>query len=341
MLTGFSWQDPNYLHLLWLAPAFVGVLAWLELRGRETLSRFVSSEMQGRLADRIGTGRRIARLLLIGGFVAAAAAALAGPQSRGRLEVVDGGPTAAQIMVAVDVSKSMLATDAAPNRLSRAKAEVSDLVDRLGKHRFGLLVFAGGASIITPITDDHDVLKSDLRQAGPQSLPRGGTRIGDAIRKSIAGYRGRGARVLLLITDGEDHDSNPKVAAEAARDAGIRIIAVGFGSEQGSEISIADPKTGARTKIKDADGKPVVSKLDGDTLREIVKVTEGAYVPAGTAALDLDSIVRDRIRPMLIDASSQGQRRIPAPLYPWFVLLSLVCFMGAVWLSTLPTRREA
>jgi Ca-activated chloride channel family protein len=203
----------------------------------------------------------------------------------------------AEIMIALDVSRSMLADDAKPSRLERAKAEIADLLAYLDQDHVGLIAFAGRASVLSPMTPDRSFLRLVLDGAGPHSVSRGGTSLAEPIQKAVAGLGepGPAQRALILITDGEDHDSFALDAAKQAAEAGIRIIAIGFGDEAGSRIYVTDPDTGARTLLRDGDGNPVVSRLDGDMLREIALVTDGAYIPAGTGVLDLRSIYQEHI----------------------------------------------
>ena len=285
----WTWQSPGWLHLLWLAVAFVALLGWLELRGRELLSRVVSRTMMERLATRVSFERRIARLATMFACLCLAILALARPQTAGDIEAVSSHKVSADIMVVLDVSRSMLADDAAPNRLARAKAEIEGLLDELEGHRVGLVAFAGEATVLSPLTPDYSFFRMMLRGADPTSISRGGTRIGEAIRKGLEAFDEDSSvsKLMLLITDGEDHDSYPLEAAKEAAKKGVRIVAIGFGSEKGSEISLTDPVTGAKTTLT-YEGKPVISKLDGKTLRDIALETKGAFVPAGVAALDLE-----------------------------------------------------
>ena len=138
-----------------------------------------------------------------------------------------------------------------------------------------------------------------------------------------------GAKVIVLITDGEDMESNPLQAAELARAAGVKIVAVGLGSEQGAPIVLTDPQTGARTLLSH-DGQPVLSRLDGDTLRQMALTTGGVYVPAGTSALDLESIVKQNISPILRAAADSSTQVIPAERYAWLVLIALLALLAAV-----------
>ena len=326
---------PHWVHLAWPVLAAVVAAAWFELRSGETLAQFMSLPMQARLAWRQTRARRIARLSLFALTLALGVVALMRPQSSMGTEVRSQNITA-DIMIVLDVSKSMLAEDAAPNRLARAKAEINELLERVDGQRVGLVVFAGRAAVKSPLTSDYGFFRLVLRDVNVGSVSRGGTRIGDAVRRAVAVFGpDRGTpRIMLLITDGEDHDSYPLEAVEEAVAAGIRIVAIGFGSETGSEILLTDPGTGAQNVLLDGDGNVVRSRLDGDLLRQIALAAEGAYVPAGTSAVDLDSIVEAHIRPMVADVSARVVRRNPTEHYRWFVLGALLSLVAAVWIGS-------
>lgn len=327
---------PHMAHAVWPALAATALLGYLEFRRRAALGRFVSPAMQLRLAAGASLPRRVLKLALVLATLLCGIAALMRPQTPGGVEAVAGRRASADIMIVLDVSKSMMAEDAAPNRLARAKADIAEFVDRVDGHRVGLVAFAGRAAVLAPLTADYGFFHLVLRSAAPGAVSRGGTRIGDAIRKAVAAFGpNRGAaRLLLLITDGEDHDSYPLDAAAEAMAAGARIVAIGFGSETGSEIAIADPETGARSVLRDADGRVVSSRLDGDLLRGIALAAEGAYVPAGTAAIDLDAIVQAHVEPHLAEASARLRRRAPTEHYFPLVLAAALCLAGAVWAAS-------
>ena len=325
--------NPLWIHAVWPALALVALLGFLELRSRDVLGRFVSAAMQPRLAQSASVPRRVAKLVLVLATLLFGIAALMRPQTPGSTEAVPTRKTGADILVVLDVSKSMLAEDAAPNRLARAKADIAEFVDRVNGHRVGLVAFAGRAAVMSPLTTDYGFFHLVLKGVHPDAVGRGGTRLGDAIRTGIATFgANRGAsRLMLLITDGEDHDSYPVDAAEEALAAGIRIVAIGFGSEEGSEIALTDADTGARNVLVDDNGAPVLSRLDGALLRDIALRTEGVYVPAGTSAIDLDAIVEAHVQPMVAEAATQLHRRAPTEHYFWLLLAALACFVAAVW----------
>ena len=335
-----TFAAPAWIHGVWPVLALVAALVNLEFRGRDALGRFVAAPMQARLAQGASTGRRATKLALVFATLLFGVLALMRPQTPGGTEAV-ARKIGADILVALDVSRSMLAEDAAPNRLARAKADVAEFVDRVRGHRVGLVAFAGRAAVMCPLTTDYGYFHLVLRTVDADAVGRGGTRLGDAIRKGVAAFGlNRGvSRLLLLITDGEDHDSFPLDAAREAVAAGVRIVAIGFGSEDGSEITLTDPETGARRLLVDSDGAVVRSRLDGDLLREIALVTEGVYVPAGTSAIDLDAIAEAHIEPRLAEADTGVRRRAPTEYYFYLVLAALASLVAAVWAGA-PRRRR-
>lgn len=179
------------------------------------------------------------------------------------------------IMIALDVSKSMWAKDLQPDRLSRAKLFVNKLLDKVENDRVGLIVFAGNAYLQVPITSDHAALKMMLQAVSPDMVPTQGTEVGAAINLACSSLSGknRNSKTIILISDGEDHDEQSASAIETAKEAGISIQTVGVGSEKGA--AIFDPNTQAN-KI-DAQGNEVISKLNRAALETIAQQTNGTY----------------------------------------------------------------
>lgn len=337
-MSGLHFAATHWLHLLWALAALLAVLAWLEYRGTGDLDRFIAPPLQPRLVLRTTPLRRALRLILLGLCGLFLILALMRPQWGTQL--VTRPQVGARIMVCLDVSRSMLAEDVVPNRLERAKAELRDLLGYLDGDQVGLIAFAGRATVLAPLTPDFGFLRLVLDETGPHSVTRGGTRLEEPIRKALAGFRDRGgageiARSILLITDGEDHDSFPLEAAKLAAERGVRIIAIGFGDEAGSELLVTDPRTGARALVRDADGKPVRSRLDGDLLREMALLTAGAYIPAGTGAIDLESIYERHIAGLTRGRLDGGGYRIRNDIFQWPLLLALICLLAAVASPTL------
>lgn len=332
-MLGWSFAEPDRIHAIWVVLAIVGLLVAFELRRRDVMGAFLSPLMQSRLTAQASMTRVVGRLVLIFFSMLFGVFAIMRPQARGETEVVNVGE-AADVMFVLDTSRSMLAEDVAPNRLARAKAEIGRLVDNLGPQRVGLIAFAGRSVQMCPLTPDHSFFSTVLDTVDTRSAGKGGSRVGDALKGALRGFpAGSGARLIVLITDGDDQDPYTEEAAKLVRDAGVKIVAIGFGSEKGAEIMLTDPKTKARTKLLDKNGVPVISKLDGDKLRKIALQTEGAYVPAGTSAIDLAAIMESHIAPLVKQAAAGSVRVIPAERYIWMVIASLVFLLAALFVG--------
>ncbi|MDQ3366023.1 MAG: VWA domain-containing protein [Myxococcota bacterium] len=337
----WSFVHVERIHLVWLALALVTLLYLLDRRSRSALSTFLSPVMQRRLTAQASPARVLVRLGLVLCAMLFAIGAVMRPQARGVTQTVTASRAAADVVFVLDTSRSMLAEDTAPNRFARAKAEIGQLVSRLSGHRVGLVAFAGRAAQVCVLTPDHSFFRTVLATVDTRSAGRGGTKIGEAIKVALKGFPpGPGAKLIVLITDGDDQDPYSEEAAKAARDAGVKIVAVGLGSETGSEIRLTDPQTGAKTTLMH-EGAPVISKLDGEQLRTIALVTEGAYIPAGTSAIDLDSIMASHVQPIVQQAADAAVRVIPAERYPWLVLGSLLCLLAALWVGAGAGDRRA
>jgi hypothetical protein len=339
-MADFRFADPNWSYAMWPVAAIVALVFWLDWRRGDVLARFLSPAMQMRLVHRMPRGRRWSSIVLLALTGVSLVVALMRPQWG--LTYQEAPRVGAQIMFCLDVSKSMLAEDTAPNRLERAKAELTDLLSYLDGDQVGLIAFAGRAAVLCPLTPDFGFFKLILDEAGPHSVGRGGTRLEEPIRKALDGFRSESdvSRVLVLITDGEDHESHPLDAAKAAAERGVKILTIGFGDEAGSEVFVTDPQTGARTQVRDADGRPVITRLDGDTLREMALATDGAYIPAGTGALDLKSIYDAHIAPLVrgqLDDRGHAARR---DAFQWAVLAGLVFLVASIIVGSGSVKSE-
>jgi Ca-activated chloride channel family protein len=200
------------------------------------------------------------------------------------------------LVVLLDVSRSMTAEDIAPNRLERAKSDIRDLLKQLPGDRVALIAFAGKAVVKVPLTTDQGFFLDVLDEIDTRSAPRGGSLIGDAIRKALESLPEHADRdgVLVLITDGEDHESLPLEAAAQAAERDVKIFTVGLGdSKEGSRVPLRD-ESGQLQYLKHQD-QEVWSKMDEDLLRQIALSTGGAYIPAGTRTYDLGKIYEDHL----------------------------------------------
>jgi len=285
------WQHPAAFYLLWLAPAWIGLALYARGKRRSAATKFVSSAMQPQLLPREHVGYFWCKTGLKALAVIGLVLALARPRWGEYFMPIQ--QRGCDLYILLDVSRSMLATDVKPSRLERAKADIQVLQGRLKGERLGLIAFAGKPTLKCPLTSDYGFFRLALDEANVGSAPRGGTAIGDAIRKALEVLPRDASRdqALLLITDGDDQTSYPLEAADAAAERKVLIFTVGLGdATQGALI----PGKQAGTVMTQG-GKEVLSKLDGTLLGEIAQRTKGAYVPAGTRSYDLGELYTDQL----------------------------------------------
>ena len=338
-LSDFRFANPEWSLLLAGIVAFLFLVIYLDRRKNRLLSRFLSDDLQNRLVVKLSDRKQWMVTVCLGLSAVCLVVALMRPQwGTGYQKQTRKG---AYVMVCLDVSKSMLAEDSVPNRLERAKSEVVDLLGYLQGDQVGLIAFAGAARVMCPITADFGFFRLILKETSVASVGRGGSRLEEPIRKAVNGFDKQTdvSRIILLITDGEDHDSHPLDAATLAAERGIRVITIGFGDESGSPVRVRNSESGVMTTLLDAHGAPVITRLDGALLREMAKITDGAYVPAGTGALDLQSIYDAHIAPLIrgnLDSQRQIVRR---EAFQWPVLFGILFAVTAI-LSDMWVKNE-
>jgi Ca-activated chloride channel family protein len=275
----------DYVWLLLLIPALVAGYALFVRSKRRALARFGNVQLMRPLMPLVSRRRgwlKITLLCLALGFFTLG---LMRPQIGATVREVRS--RGVEVIVALDVSNSMLAEDFRPSRLERAKLAIARLVDRLGDDRIGLIVFAGDAYVQLPVTTDYVSAKIFLASISPDIVPRQGTAIGQAIALATRSYtlQSDKSRALIIITDGENHEDDAVAAARAAVENGIVIHTIGIGSVEGQPIPTRNGM------LKDKDGNIVVTKLNEATLQEIAAAGHGSYTRATNADLGLDRVV--------------------------------------------------
>lgn len=229
----------------------------------------------------------------------------------------------AEVVIALDVSNSMLAQDYSPNRLERAKLAIARIVDKLRDDRIGLVVFAGGAYVQLPVTTDYVSAKMFLNSISTESVPVQGTALGEAINTSARSFSAQSekSRAIIVITDGENHEDDPVGAARNAAEMGIRVFTIGVGSPEGKPIPL---KEGGL--LKDRNGEIVVTRLDEDILKQVAEVGGGAYVRAGNSEFGLNPII-DEIRKMESEKFNSVVFEEYDEQYMYFFAIALVFFI--------------
>ena len=258
-----------------LAPAFV----WCFWRKAQTLRILASTEMLKKINVTVSLKKQIFKAFLLILAFLCITVALTEPKWNPKQRTIK--RHGRDIAILLDTSRSMLAEDLKPNRLERSKIAIGDLLETLEGDRIAVVTFAGNSSIKCPLTQDYAFVRMVLADISTESTTRGGTMIGDAIRKAteeVFDKQSREFKDIILITDGEDHDSFPEQAAEKAGTEGIRIIAIGLGDDnEGARIPVTRPD-GTKTFMKH-DGEFVWAKLDSDTLREVASASHrGRYM---------------------------------------------------------------
>ena len=271
----FRFANIELLWLLLTIPFFVAAYIWITLRKRRQLKEFGDAELMETLMPNASRVRPNIKFSILMVALALLIIAAARPQwgTEERTEKRNG----IEAMVALDISNSMLAEDVAPNRLDRAKQMLSKLLDNMVNDKVGLVVFAGDAFVQLPITCDYVSAKMFLNTTKPDLIKTQGTAIGKAIQTCVRsfGERNEASRVIIIITDGENHEDDAVAAAKQAREEGIQVMVVGIGKPEGSLIPMSP---GSNNYRKDRSGNPVVSRLNEEMCREIAKAGEGIYV---------------------------------------------------------------
>ncbi len=327
-MSALSFGQPLWFWAFALFPVLVALFFQSEARRGKLLRQLVAARLQDRLAGSVSVGKRRFRLLLMLLGLSGVVVALAQPrlgytweqsQRKGR-----------DVLLAIDCSKSMLATDLAPNRLGRAKLAAQDLIGELQGDRAGLIAFAGTAFLQAPLTVDYSAVLNSLAEVDTDLIPRGGTNIAAAIKTAVEAF-GKGEsenRALILFTDGEELDEDAVKAAEALNGA-VRIYTVGIGSADGSLIPVPG-ENGGTDFVKDESGENVKSRLDEERLRKIAESTGGFYVHLDSGLVEMQQIARDGLSQMKEQDIDAKMSRRPIERYQWPLAAGLVLLASSL-----------
>ena len=282
---------------LWIIPLVLVLFVYAARRRRRVLEEFASTAMLPTLTADVDSSLSRWKAAMILSALALMILALARPGWNPESRSVE--KSGRDVVFVVDVSKSMLAEDLRPNRLKRAQFAILDAVDALQGDRVALVAFAGNSAVKCPLTHDYGFFRMMVEEISPASVSRGGTLIGDALRTvmhEVLDDAERRYKDIVLITDGEDHDSFPLEAAQLLGQRGVRLVAIGLGDEKdGTPIPI-EGDDGSPAFVS-YDGEQVLSRLDAETLREMVRATEGGrYFNVSEGTVDLRDIYLQVVR---------------------------------------------
>ena len=284
------WGAPVYLNLLLLIPIAAAFFILVGINKKKKVEKFGDAGLIEKLSSSKSFAKERIRKVSIVIALSFLILALARPQIGGRLTMTK--RYGVDIMIAIDTSSSMQAQDIKPSRIEKAKLEISSLIDKLKGDKVGILTFAGDSFMQCPLTLDYSAAKMFLSIIEPGMMPKPGTAIGDAIKVAAKGFakKERKHKVIVLITDGEDHDTNPVESANEAKKEGVIIYTIGIGTKKGEPIPIIDESGKVNGYKKDKSGEVVMTKLDEEMLQKIALITDGKYYHATASEFELDKI---------------------------------------------------
>lgn len=317
--------QPYYAVGFWIVLGVVLFFVWAYKSRRKAMRRFAEDEFLNEIASSVDFQAKIIKSAVIVAVLILGILTLMRPQWGFQWQEVK--RRGLDILIAIDTSNSMLATDVKPNRLGRSKLAVKDLIKRLKGDRVGLIAFSGTAFLQCPLTVDYNGFLLALDDLGTTTIPRGGTSITSAIKVAMDTYEGgdKKYKVLVIITDGEDHEGDPVKLAEEAKKEGIKIYCIGIGTTEGELIQLVD-RNGKRSFLKDREGNIVKSRLNERVLQRIALTTGGMYVRSSGADFGLELIYDERLsrmekRDIKVQMSKFYHERFQIPLALALLLL--------------------
>jgi Ca-activated chloride channel family protein len=281
----------EYLILLAVLPILLALFSWSWRRRRILLERFGAEKMIAQLIPSTSAYKQPVKFFILWIALALLILGVANPQIGTKLEEVK--REGVDIMIALDVSNSMKAEDIRPNRLESAKQEISNMIEKFQNDRIGIIVFAGESYLQLPLTMDYSSARLILSAIDVDIVPIPGTAIGSAVKLAMKSFAAgeKKHKVIVIISDGENHEDDAIAAAKEAHDDGVIVHTVGMGSPEGVPIPLYQNNVLAGYR-KDGDGQTVVTKLDEQTLRQIAEAGGGVFVRATNQEDELDVILK-------------------------------------------------
>jgi Ca-activated chloride channel family protein len=325
-------EHSNFLWLLLVVPPALMAFFWRALRVRQKLlAQFIQARLLSSLTVGVSPARQKIRFALVILAAAFLIVAIARPQHGYDLEEVQ--VNGLDIVVAVDTSKSMLATDIAPNRLTRAKLATLELMQRARADRMGLVAFAGDAFLECPLTIDNTAFQQSVQALDVNSIPQGGTAIAGAVNTALTAFKEKTRhKIIVLFTDGEDNDSEPGAleAAQNAAKAGVKIFTIGIGSAEGTLVTVAGAD-GSTDYVRDEKGQVVKSKLNAALLNQMADATGGFYLPL-RGANTVDTLYERGLAPLPKSESSEKLVRRYHEQFHWPLAAAMLLLLAEIFL---------
>ncbi len=327
----FKFEHTHFFYVFAVLPILLLLfISYLYQRGKK-LKQLGDSNLIAELSPYANLRKRFAKLGLFIFALSSLILAMCNLQTGSKLTEVK--REGAELMVCLDVSNSMLAQDLNPNRLTRAKYALEKMIDKLEGDQLGLVIFAGEAYVQLPITSDYNAAKMFLESIGPGMVPVQGTNLAAALNKAAESFNKEQGKnkAIILITDGENHETDAIEAASAAASSGIMINTIGIGSENGVPIPYIQNGIIKGYK-KDKEGNTVITKLNAEVLKQIAAKGNGVYVQASQADLGLNAILDkiDELDKAKIDSKMYTDYE---DQFQWFIGLSLILLLLEFFIS--------
>jgi Ca-activated chloride channel family protein len=328
----FRFGHPEYLNLLFAIPVIIFLYILLFRNKKKLISLFVNRDLQELIIGSKSFYKEILKFGLLILALALLVLALANPQVGSKMEEVK--QVGIDVYILLDVSNSMLAEDIKPNRLAKAKNEISTLIRKLQGDRIGLIIFAGEAFVQFPLTTDYSAASLFLNTVDVNSIPQQGTAIASALKlaNNSFDYSNKTNKVIVVITDGEDHEGDLKTEIANANEKNVLIYTIGMGSPSGAPIPVLDNRGNQVDYKKDNQGNTVLTKLDEQTLQEIATQGKGKYYLSSSYQNELDLIYKDLAA---LEKSEFGTKKITDydDKYYYFLIIALFLMILEFFIS--------
>ncbi|PXV63578.1 Ca-activated chloride channel family protein [Dysgonomonas alginatilytica] len=319
----FRFANPEYLYLLFILPVLVVGFILLNIQKLKVVKKLGDLKLIKRLMPELSLKRSYLKFWLIFAVIVFGVIVAARPQFGTKIEKVD--KKGIELVIAIDVSNSMLARDVNPDRLSKAKQILTRIIDERKNDKVAIVVFAGEAYVQLPMTTDIQSAKIFLENIDPSLVPVQGTVIGSAINIAMNSFTSDKEvdKSIILITDGEDHEDNGVQLAEQAAAAGIQINVVGVGTPEGSPIPVSPTSNEMK---KDSEGNIVVTKLNEDMCKQIAQAGKGMYVRADNSNNALKSLQAelDKLQKKNVEGSAYSEYDEKFQFFAWCMLILLL-----------------
>lgn len=322
----FIFAKPEWLWLLLAVVAIPVIYLMLRLYRRSKIKRFGNAATLQSLMPNYNGVRGWIKIALFSLAVGFLALALARPQTGSKLRTTE--VEGREVVLVVDVSNSMLAEDVTPSRIERTRYAISRLVERMKEDRLGIVAFAEEAEVLLPITGDYKMAEAMVKRLSPTLIAHQGTDIGEAMEVALLSFtestKESKSRVVILITDGEEHNQRTEAAIESAVAQGVMVCAIGIGTPEGTPLKINGEL------IEDEDGKMVVTKLGEPLLQHIAEATGGIYIRSRNESFGLEEII-ERLDQIEATQLTQITFEEYDEQYQWFLGVALLLLIAEIF----------